>query len=82
MRHTSRARVSPGTKSPLMSLVLDKGADPLPLKLVNYSNSAMLVHGRGGLAPSVHWPESLPVYLDDAKSQPTGVQSLGFFKVG
>lgn len=35
-----------------------------------------------GLATSAHRPEPLPVYLEDAKSQPTGVQGLGFFKVG
>lgn len=63
-------------------MVLDKGADPLPLKLVIYSNSAMLIHGRGGLATSGHRPEPLPVYLEYAKSQPTGVQGLGFFKAG
>lgn len=82
MTHRSRARVSPGIKSALVSVVLDKGADPLPLKLVIYSNSATLIHGRGGLATSVHRPEPPPVYLDDAKSQPTGVQGLGFFKGG
>lgn len=65
-----------------MSVALDKGADPLPLKLIIYRNAAMLIHGREGLATSFHRPEPLPVYLDDAKSQPTGIQGLGFFKIG
>lgn len=59
LRHRPRARDSPGIKSALLSLVLGKGAGPLPLKFIFYSNSATLVHGRGGLATSVHRPEPL-----------------------